>query len=137
MIRDELLDTSNYPATHPLYSTKFASQIGKFKDESGGVRYVDWVFLQPKLYSLLAEDAAECNKAKGVILSQAKLTHTRYLETLHDTEPHYVKQRRIGTTNHQLFTFQGTKLALNSLDDKRQWIGENSSLAYGHYALSQ
>ena len=97
MIRDGLLDTSNYPTTHPLYSKKFAAQIGKFKDEGAGVaKYVDWVFLRPKLYSLLTEDAKKCNKAKGVIMKQAKLTHQSYLEVLESAEPHYIKQRRIG-----------------------------------------
>ena len=53
MIRDELLDTSNYPKDHPLFSSKFASQLGKFKDESAGiVHFTDCVFLRPKLYSL-------------------------------------------------------------------------------------
>ena len=60
MISDELLDTSNYPTTHPLHSKKFASQIGKFKDESGGgVRYVEWVFLRPNMYSMLTEQDVE------------------------------------------------------------------------------
>jgi hypothetical protein len=30
LVRDELLDTSNYPETHPLYSIKISSVIGKF-----------------------------------------------------------------------------------------------------------
>ena len=134
MIKDELLDTSNYPSTHPLYSKKFAAQIGKFKDESGGVdKYSDWIFLRPKLYSLLTVNDNEFNKAKGVIMKQARLTHKRYLEVLNDTEPHYVKQRRIGSTNHQLYSFESTRRALTSTDDKRLWIGSNQSVAYGHY----
>ena len=136
MIRDELLDTSNYKSDHPLYSNSLASQIGKFKDESGGVRYMDWVFLRPKLYSLLTVDQKECNKAKGIIMSQAKLTHTRYLDVLHDAQPQYVKQRRIGSTNHQLFTYEGSKLALSSLDDKRHWLDDNTSVAYGHHVIN-
>ena len=135
MLRDEALDTSNYPSSHQLYTDKFTSQIGKFKDESAGVRYVDWVFLRPKLYSMLTEEDVEHKRAKGVIMSQAKLTHAKYVQTLDEATPHYVKQRRIGSTNHQLYTYETMKKALSSIDDKRCWIDGNNSLAYGHFKL--
>ena len=53
MLHDGLLDTSNYPQNHPLYSRQFENKIGLVKDESAGVdSYVEWVFLRPKCYSL-------------------------------------------------------------------------------------
>ena len=134
MIRDEWLDTSNFPKDHPLYSTRFASQIGKFKDEGAGVNnYIDWIFLRPKLYSLLSDMLKEYNKAKGVIMRQARLTHQHYLDVLEANEPYNIKQRRIGSTNHQLYTYESTRRALSATDDKRLWIGPNQSVAYGHY----
>src|SRR5258708_2262438 len=36
MIEDELLDTSNYPKDHPLYSDKLNSELGCIKDEFKG-----------------------------------------------------------------------------------------------------
>ena len=51
MKRDRLLDTSNYDKNHPLYSNELNSVIGKFKDESKGVKYKEWIFLRPKCYS--------------------------------------------------------------------------------------
>ena len=130
MIRDELLDTSNYPTTHPLYSAKFTNCIGKFKDESGGIEdYSDWVFLRPKLYSL-----QNSMKAKGINLQQTRLTHQDYVNELNTcNEATYVKQRRIGTDNHQLYTYECNKVALSARDDKRHWLNANDSVAYGHY----
>ena len=136
MIRDELLDTSNYPKDHPLYSTKFASQIGKFKDESAGVqRFVDCIFLRPKLYSLKSDTTKHVIKAKGVNTRQAAITHQHYVDIFMNGGAHHVKQRRIGSQQHQLYTMATTKLALSCADDKRSWIAHNSSLAYGHHRL--
>ena len=136
MIRDELLDTSNYAKDHPLYSTKFASQIGKFKDECGGAaKIVDAVFLKPKLYSLKTTSKGVV-KAKGVMMNQTTLSHDDYVNVLTGGDCRYVKQRRIGSQKHQLFTISSTKLALSCNDDKRQWVTENDSLAYGHYRLT-
>ena len=137
MIRDELLDTSNYPMDHPLYSTNFTNKIGKFKDESCGKKYVDGVFLRPKLYSLLAMDeSGNVMKAKGV--SSTNLTHQHYVSELEGSAdgPVYAKQQRIGSLNHQLFTFESHKLALSKTDDKRYWVEPNRSVAYGHYSLA-
>ena len=136
MIRDELLDTSNYPKQHPLYNTRFASQIGKFKDEGAGVqRFIDWCFLRPKLYSLKSDNDDNVIKAKGVNVKQATLTHQHYIDVLMSGGAHHVKQRRIGSQQHQLYTMASTKLALSCADDKRCWFSLNSSHAYGHHQL--
>ena len=179
MIRDQLLDTSNYPKDHGLYSTQLASKIGKFKDESGGEVYDEWVFLRPKCYSLLKRGHSGHLRAKGVILRQTQLTHVDYKReyeaykaiwqeessssqvpmdvhssreeeeeeelqvdqqssSVTDEDPfayRYVTQRRIGSKNHQLFTLENRKLALNIHDDKRHWFSYNSSHAYGHCSI--
>jgi hypothetical protein len=137
MIRDELLDTSNYPKDHALYSSKHANVVGKFKDEGAGTtQFTDWVFLRPKLYSL--QSATGCTaKAKGVNMRQATLTHEQYVCELEqdNVEPTYVKQQRIGSINHQLYTIHSNKLALSSHDDKRHWLDRYKSVAYGHCKL--
>ena len=139
MIRDQLLDTSNYATNHPLYSNRLANVVGKFKDESGGAQsFLDAVFLRPKLYSILYANSSPTMKNKGVNMRQCSLTHDDYLKELHnddDDEQLYVKQFRIGSTNHQLYSFNTHKLALSRLDDKRHWLDLNRSLAYGHYSL--
>jgi len=66
MLRDGLLDSSNYPENHPLYSTKYRSKLGCVKDESCGKTFNEWIFLRPKCYSLRYEDGDVKKTAKGV-----------------------------------------------------------------------
>ena len=135
MIRDELLDTSEYNKNHPLYSEKLKAVVGKFKDESEAkFTFKEWVFLRPKCYSLLT-DSNEIKKAKGVNLKGTDLTHATYKAVYKKGLQKRVLQYRIGTSNHQLYTFRVNKLALTCNDDKRAWISRNESLAYGHYRL--
>ena len=145
MRKDCLLDTSNYPTDSVLFSRQFENKIGLFKDESGGKDvYKEWVFLRPKCYSMLCEDNSSSHKAKGVKRG-TELQHEQYLNIYKSFHPdidsppspkrHCVDQRRIGSVNHDIFTTRYRKLALSINDDKRAWIGQNSSLPYGHYRL--
>src|SRR5271167_673034 len=67
MLRDQLLDTSNYPPTHPLFTNNFKAKLGCIKDEVEGDRILEAVLLKPKCYSLLTNSANTCKTtAKGV-----------------------------------------------------------------------
>jgi hypothetical protein len=134
MLADGLLDTSKYPSTDALYSSKFADVVGKFKDESKGVPYDEWVFLRPKCYSL-SSGIKSTIKAKGVDLKDSSLKHESYLKVYNDDSSITIDQMRIQSKNHQLYTIKSRKLALRCQDDKRHWVGKNKSHAYGHYAL--
>jgi hypothetical protein len=142
---DLLLDTSNYPKSHDLYSDRIASVVGKFKDESCGVRdFGAWLFLRPKCYVLQDDGRNEVKKAKGVKKSVVKssLTYTDYLRVYNAPQDDMaankcVKQARIGSINHQLYTIMETKTALNAMDNKRCWLSKNQSVAYGHYLTFQ
>jgi hypothetical protein len=136
MQKDGLLDTSNYPKDHPLFSTVVANKIGLFKDESCGNRFKEMIFLRPKCYSLLYENNKEVLKAKGVNIKNSELRHDSYRKVYEEGGSISVAQTRILSKNHQLFTEKSTKKALQCLDDKRVWIGRNWSLAYGHHKLS-
>ena len=143
---DGLLDTSNYPAESPLFSRAFENKVGLFKDESGGVeKYLEWIFLRPKCYSMLSEHGST-HKAKGVT-RQTKIDHDRYVEIFKSFRPDAegptspkrlcVNQHRFGSVIHQLYTLKYNKVALSIKDDKRKWIAQNTSLPYGHHRLPQ
>jgi len=132
MIADGLLDTSNYSTDDPLYNLNLSSVIGKFKDESKGMRYSEWVFLGPKCYSL-KKDANSKQKAKGVSLKGTTISHDTYVKVYNERTAETIAQKRIGSLNHQLYTLKYKKRALQCYDDKRHWTGPNSSVAYGHY----
>jgi hypothetical protein len=133
MIKDELLDTSKYDPADHLYSTRFTDVVGKFKDESEGNAYDEWIFLRPKCYSL--KGSSTSMKAKGVDLRGSTLTHESYLKVYNDGSTVSIPQSRIQPKDHQLYTIKSNKIALRCLDDKRCWISKNKSHAYGHYAI--
>jgi hypothetical protein len=65
----EMLDTSDYPESHPLYLAENKKVIGKFKDEcvSGSFQTInEFVGLRPKMYSLTTSEGKCSSKAKGV-----------------------------------------------------------------------
>ena len=55
----------NDPKDHSLYSSKFKKEIGKFKDETGGIPITEFVGLRAKLYCYKTT-LDEIKKAKGV-----------------------------------------------------------------------
>ena len=122
MRMDGLLDTSNYPTDSALFSRQYENKIGLFKDESGGQeQYKEWVFLRPKCYSMKSEEHCT-HKAKGVLRS-TKLSHEQYVEIFESFHPDLegalspkrvcVERRRIGSTNHDVYTSLSNKLALS------------------------
>jgi hypothetical protein len=138
MKRDGLLDTSNYPSDHPLFSNDKKAVLGCVKDESCGVPITEMVFLRPKCYSLLHADGIEKKRAKGVQSYVVKHTieHAQYKAAYELNEVLYCNTRRIGSERHQLYTWEVRKRALSCFDDKRFWVTGNRSLPYGHYSLN-
>ena len=67
MIKDGLLDTSNYPKTHTHYSNDLNARLGCVKDEFKGRVCTEIVMLTPKCYSMsyLDDNKPKC-AAKGV-----------------------------------------------------------------------
>ena len=155
MLRDELLDSSNFDPNDSLYSNRFTNHIGKFKDETGCKFHIlEGVFLRPKCYSLKTSENEAIKKAKGVTYKNVKdsLTHADYLHLYYAYNPHVVNndsdddvdmpmkrrcldQTIIRSKHHQIYTITSTKTALSCTDDKRFWTDCNASLPYGHYEL--
>lgn len=135
-----ILYTSNYPREHLLYSTSKKARLGCIKDESDGIPHKQWCLLKPKLYSMLSsrEDKSKM-RAKGVQRATIKheLTHQDYLDAYANQTEKCVEGLRINSECHQLFIWHVKKRGLSFFDDKRCWMGHNSSLPYGHYSLKQ
>ena len=74
-----LFDFSGYPKNSAYYDSSNKKVLGKMKDELNGVKIVEFVCLKSKMYSLIAENDKEVNKAKGVNL---KLRHKEYKDVL-------------------------------------------------------
>jgi hypothetical protein len=139
-MRDEYLDTSEYPSDHPLFSTKNAKVIGKFKDECGGKAPLHFVGLRPKMYSLLQADGTEKLTVKGIKTSFVKkhVRHAHYVQCLHGCTSTSATYQVLRSRDHVIRTETITKRALSSYDDKRYLLPNTpNTLAYGHYLIKQ
>ena len=138
MEQDELLDSSNYPTTHPRFSTARKAKLGCVKDECGGVEISKAIFLRPKNYILKLDDGSEKKRAKGVQRSvvENEIGLEDYESVVCGDVMECVKDvRRFSSNSHVVHTIKTNKRALCALDDKRAWSSNLSSLPYGHYTL--
>jgi len=139
MCRDELLDSSNFPTTHPLYSNNHKAQLGCIKDESEGHSYLEWMLLKPKAYSMKCIHLkGEKKRAKGVKRANVReLLHEDYIKAFEEQKVLSLEQRRITSNLHHMETITFVKQSLNFYEDKRHWVSIDESLPYGHYSLRQ
>ena len=100
------------------------------KDEFNGVKIDEFVGLKSKMYSLIAENDKEVNKAKGVNL---KLRHKEYVDVLFNINVIRHKMKRIQSNLHQVGTYDLNKISLSCFDDKRYASDDGiNTLAYFH-----
>jgi hypothetical protein len=139
MIRDGLLDSSNYPPSHKFYSTNCKAKLGCVKNECPAATINEIVMLRPKSYSILLDNCKEKKRAKGVQrhVVESKIKHIDYKIAYEEKVALYRETRRIGSVRHQLYTLSQRKLSLSSFEDKRTWVTANESRPYGHHTLGQ
>ena len=137
MIRDKLLDTSNYPKDHILYSDALNARLGCIKDEFKGNVCREIIMLAPKCYSMAVDGGGDKRKAKGVGKRVTKtLSHDDYKQR-YLTRTELIKNiRRMQSFNHVIFNVTQAKVDLSLIDNKRAWVAHNDSLPYGHYKLN-
>ena len=137
MLRDNLLDTSNYPHHHALYSEQNKAKLVCIKDEVCREELQEAILLKPKCYSMItASGLANKKTAKGIqyCVRQA-LRHSEYVKVFELQHELACTVRRFQSTNHVVNTIKLTKWALSAADNKRAWLSSNESLPFGHYKL--
>jgi hypothetical protein len=138
MIADELLDTSNYPKTHHLYSNKLNARLGCIKDEFKGEECEEVVLLAPKCYSF--KFAGDKNKATAKGVGRAvknTLTHKDYKDRYQLQTELSREVKRMQSFNHVIHNVAQNKIALSFFENKRAWVKPNFSYPYGHHKLSE
>jgi len=137
MLRDGLLDSSNYPIEHPLFSNRYQAQLGCLKDEVKGEVLIEAVLLKPKCYSMkTASGKVNKKRAKGVqYCVKERIPHETFVQVFKEQEEIVRATRRFETNNHVVTTIVQNKWALSALDTKRAWISANRSLPFGHFRL--
>ena len=135
MLQDGLLDTSNYPNDHALFSDNYKAKLGCIKDECAGQVIEEACLLKPKCYSLKTSDGSK-KTAKGVQRCiREKFAHEDYVLVWQMQSEVARSVRRFQSKDHEVFTIQQEKWALSATDTKRAWVDDNSSLPYGHHSL--
>ena len=136
MAMDGLLDTSNYPQFHPLFSNAHKAQLDCIKDEFAGSAYSEFILLRPKAYSMLpygTATTASKRKCKGVARRKVKqFSHADFKQTFLCQREVSVHCRRMQSQLHVVYNVDQYKIALSFADDKRCWHSSNFSLPYGH-----
>ena len=72
-IRDEWLDTSNYPESHPLYSKQNKKKLGYFKNEHPGEAICEAVALRSKVHAEISRSGSE-RRLKGIARAAVEKT---------------------------------------------------------------
>ena len=131
----KVLDRSNFPPSHPLYDASRKGHLNYLKIETGALKIIEGVFLRPKLYSLKLEDNSQMAGAKGVAQREkAKLDHETFKACHLYNSTVTTRTSNICNIAGQLSTVQGLKIGLTCYDDKRFYLSNGLSVAYGHPA---
>jgi hypothetical protein len=130
----QYIDTSNYPPSHPLYSTVNKAKLGCFKDETGGQTLEEMILLRPKMYSMKFKDTdTSIKRAKGISKHIVKkMKHDLYRAAFEEKKITRVQMTIIRSKQHTVQTTTFNKRALSAWEDKRVWLSENESLPHGH-----
>jgi hypothetical protein len=138
MLNDGLLDSSNFPRDHKLYSDRYKAVLGCIKDELPGQVIREAVLLKPKCYSMQTVAGYEKKTAKEVqYCVRQGLPHAKYLEVYHCQLEIVRPVRRFSTKDHVVTTIEQQKWALSCTDTKRAWLDDNTSLPYGHFRIQE
>ncbi|XP_053207029.1 uncharacterized protein LOC128391206 [Panonychus citri] len=134
----DIMDFSDLPVDHYLYSDVNKKKIGCLKDEMSGEVIDEVVALRPKLYAIKTENNVK-KRAKGVqgVVVKNQLTFDDYKQSLFNVELVRRMNRRLGSENHIIHLYENEKIALSPFEDKRYLIDSVNSLAYGHYSIKQ
>ena len=123
-----LFGFSGYSKDSLHYDSFNKKVLGKMKNELNGVKIVAFVGLKSKMYSLIAGNGKEFNKAKGVNL---KLRHNEYVDVLFNKKVIRHKMKRIQSKIHEIGIYDLSKISLSCFDDKRHVLDDGiNTLAY-------
>lgn len=134
----EHFDFSNFNPNSDLYNCENAAIPGLMKDDVSGTPIEEMVCLRPKMYSVKLADRVK-KTAKGVKkdVIDNELTHEHYKDCLFNHEKKRSNMNMIRSRHHELFIESVNKISLSSFDDKRFYVNDVDSYAFGHHLINQ
>ena len=116
--------------------------LGNFKDAMNTRLTTEFLAINPKVYSIMHQDMKttgeiiEKNKKtlKGVskVVVKKEISHKDHQDVLQDNQPKTRAVTSIRSFNHQIYTFQQTKVALTSFYDKMVMIDNINCHPFGY-----
>ena len=136
----DIMDFSNFPSDHPLYSTTNKKVMGFYKDETGGGQISEFIGLKAKCYALDVEGASTPSvRCIGIKKNWIKrhLTMNHFRNVIKNTGFKRAHLNMLRGKDHKMFVQKVNKMALNSFDNKR-FLKDCGicSLSYGNHRIS-
>ena len=128
-------DTSNDTFDRPLPTGVNKKVIGLMNDELGGDIITEFAALRPKAYSYITNDFIEMKKAKSTkkCVVNKMLRFEDYKKCLFSNGKVLKSQLRFKSENHEVYTENINRIALNCDDDKRIVTSDRiTSYPYGY-----
>jgi hypothetical protein len=143
-----ILDFSNYPQSHNLYSANNKNMLGFFKDELCGKQIDEYSATRSKCYAYTIKKKKNTIrkrknknftiKCKGITKAGKKQVRFNNLKKCLQTIRSYsVKQYNIRSKSHCIQTMEVNKICFSSFDDKRYLICPVHSLAYNSKLIAE
>ena len=137
---ERLFDTSSYDKNdkRPLAIGKNKKVIVLFKDELGEKIIIEFAANRAKTYAYLLDDDSEIKKAKGVkrCIIKQRVMLENYKDSLFNNKVIMQSQKRFKSDNHDMYTEEVNKIALNYTDYKRlQTFDGITTYPYGSNAF--
>ena len=126
----DVMDFSNFPPSHPLYSAANKKVPGYLKSEMPDVCILHAYCLRSKCYALTTSAQAELAKCKGVS-NAAKPKAAEYAKCIENVSSVRVQSTRLRARNHINELVSENKQAFTSFDDKRFYQCAVHSCPYG------
>jgi len=135
----DLMDFSNYPKHHSLYSVKNKAVPGFLKDENEGGHIVEFVGVKAKCYAIRTANNHLSKRCKGVQKNVVRGfdmdVYRRCFQEIHQMK---AKQRKIQMKNYRVSLIESKKIAMSSFDDKSPiYPCAIHSCAYGCYHIKE
>ena len=127
-------DFSEYPINHPNYDITNKKVFGKFKDEIKSKIITEFIGLKSKMYSFKYIDnniIVNKNTHKG-IKESISLKHDEYKRSLYKEKLIYKEFYNLQLNKQNIYLDKINKIALNPFDNKRYYIDNINSSAYGY-----
>ena len=133
-----ILDLSDYPKDHQLYSELNTKVSLKLSDELKGDIVMEAVFLKPKAYSVKTLQTVK-QSAKGVSKHLIKTLHQdKFKDVLKSISPLRKLLTSINSDKQTFNITESNKIAFSAFDDKNYYLSDGiCSYAYGHYKIGQ